>query len=105
MSERIPVSVLAATGSVGQRFVQLLDNHPMFQVVALTGSDRSIGQPYGEACHWILPEPMPAWARDITVVPTTAEAANAAFAFSALPASIAKEVEPEFAKAGVRVCS
>ena len=105
MSEKIPVSVLAATGSVGQRFVQLLDSHPWFEVAALTGSDRSIGQKYGEACHWILPEPMPAWARDMMVVPTTPEAANAPLAFSALPTSIAKEVEPLFAQAGVKVFS
>ena len=105
MSERIPVSVLAATGSVGQRFVQLLDGHPWFEVVALTGSDRSIGQKYAETCHWILPEAMPAWARDMTVVPTTPAAANAGIAFSALPTGIAKEVEPQFAQAGVKVCS
>jgi aspartate-semialdehyde dehydrogenase len=105
MSNRIPVSVLAATGSVGQRFVQLLDNHPFFEVVALTGSDRSIGQPYVETCHWILPEPMPAWAHGMTVVPTTPAAVNAPLAFSALPASIAKEAEPEFARAGVKVCT
>ena len=48
MKEKIPVAVLAATGSVGQRFVQLLDGHPWFQVVAVTGSDRSIGQPYAD---------------------------------------------------------
>ncbi len=105
MSQRIPVSVLAATGSVGQRFVQLLDGHPLFEVVALTGSDRSIGQPYGETCHWILPEPMPAWACDMTVVPTSPEALNASLAFSALPANIAKEAEPQFAQAGIKVCS
>lgn len=105
MTDRIPVAVLAATGSVGQRFVQLLDGHPWFEVTALTGSDRSVGQKYGDACHWILPEPMPDWARDMTVVPTTPEAANVALAFSALPASIAKEVEPQFARAGVKVCS
>jgi aspartate-semialdehyde dehydrogenase len=105
MSERIPVSVLAATGSVGQRFVQLLDGHPWFEVVSLTGSDRSIGQSYAETCHWILPEPMPAWARTMTVVPTTPDAANARLAFSALPASVAKDTEPQFAEAGVRVCS
>ena len=105
MSERIPVSVLAATGSVGQRFVQLLDGHPWFEVVALTGSDRSIGQTYAESCRWILAEPMPVWARSMTVVPTSPEAANAALAFSALPTGIAKEVEPAFAQAGVKVCS
>ena len=59
MSNRISVVVLAATGSVGQRFIQLLDCHPLFKVTALTASDRSVGQPYAKACHWILPEPMP----------------------------------------------
>ncbi len=105
MPDRIPVSILAATGSVGQRFIQLLDRHPMFEVTCLTGSDRSIGQPYGEACHWILPEPMPNWARGMTVAPTTPEAANAPITFSALPANIAKDAEPEFARAGVKVFS
>jgi aspartate-semialdehyde dehydrogenase len=105
MSEKIPVSVLAATGSVGQRFVQLLDNHPWFQVVSLTASDRSIGQTYGSACHWILTEPMPGWARDMEIVPTTPEAANAGIVFSALPASIARDMEPVFAQAGVKVFS
>jgi aspartate-semialdehyde dehydrogenase len=52
VAERIPVSVLGATGSVGQRFVQLLDGHPWFEVVALTGSERKIGKPYGSACNW-----------------------------------------------------
>jgi aspartate-semialdehyde dehydrogenase len=105
MSERIPVAVLAATGSVGQRFVQLLHEHPWFDVVALTGSDRTIGQKYGETCHWNLPEPMPAWARDMVVVPTTPEAANAGLVFSALPTDIAKEMEPQFAQAGAKVFS
>jgi aspartate-semialdehyde dehydrogenase len=105
MSERIPVAVLAATGSVGQRFVQLLHEHPWFDVVALTGSDRTIGQKYGETCHWNLPETMPAWARDMVVVPTTPEAANAGLVFSALPTDIAKEMEPQFAQAGAKVFS
>lgn len=105
MSEKFSVSVLAATGSVGQRFVQLLDNHPWFEVISLTGSDRSIGQKYGEACHWVLPEPMPAWAYDVPVVPTTPEAAGAGIVFSALPTSIARDAEPVFAQAGVKVFS
>ena len=54
-NERMKVAVLAATGSVGQRFVQLLDGHPMFEVTALTGSERREGQTYAETCHWILP--------------------------------------------------
>ena len=56
---KIKVAVLGATGAVGQRFVQLLDNHPWFEVTALTGSDRTVGQVYGEACRWVLDKPMP----------------------------------------------
>jgi len=103
--QKIPVAVLAATGSVGQRFVQLLDEHPWFEVTALTGSDRSVGRPYGEACHWVLPEPMPAWARQMIVEPTLPEAVTAKIAFSALPTDQAGEIEPLFARAGVSVCS
>jgi aspartate-semialdehyde dehydrogenase len=102
---QIPVVVLGATGSVGQRFVSLLDNHPWFKVVALAASDRSIGQPYSKACRWILSEPMPTWAKDMVIAPVTPEAIDAKIVFSALPASLAKDVEPEFAKAGFAVCS
>jgi aspartate-semialdehyde dehydrogenase len=105
MSNKIPVGVLAATGSVGQRFVQLLDQHPMFEVVALTGSDRGQGKPYSEVCRWLLPGDMPAWARDLPVLPTTPEAVNAPLVFSGLPADIARDAEPLFARAGVGVCS
>jgi aspartate-semialdehyde dehydrogenase len=101
----IPVAVLAATGSVGQRFVQLLDGHPWFRVVALTGSERTARQCYAEACHWLLPEPMPAWAREMPVLPTTPEAVEAPLVFSALPSEIALNIEPGFARAGRWVCS
>jgi aspartate-semialdehyde dehydrogenase len=103
--QHIPVAVLGATGAVGQRFVQLLDEHPWFQVVALTGSDRAVGKKYAEACHWLLPTPMPAWAREMTVVSTLPEALDVTVAFSALPSKVAQEAEPLYAKHGVTVCS
>ena len=46
MSHKIPVAILGANGSVGQRFIQLLENHPWFEIKCLTGSDRTIGKPY-----------------------------------------------------------
>jgi aspartate-semialdehyde dehydrogenase len=101
----IPVAVLGATGSVGQRFVSLLDNHPWFKVVALAASDRSIGQPYSKACRWILSEPMPTWAQDMVITPVNPDAIKARIVFSALPANLAKDIEPEFAAAGFAVCS
>ena len=106
MKEKIPVAVLAATGSVGQRFIQLLDNHPWFQVVAVTGSDRSIGQPYAKVCRWILADPIPESIRELVVLPSDPSSTkNIPVVFSALPADIAREVEPEFARAGIAVCS
>jgi aspartate-semialdehyde dehydrogenase len=105
MSNRIPVAVLAATGSVGQRFVQLLDCHPNFKVVSLTASDRSVGQKYANACHWILPGDMPDWACEMVIQPTEPTTVQVPLAFSALPAEAAKSVEPAFARAGTLVCS
>jgi len=106
MTPRIPVAVLASTGSVGQRFVQLLDRHPWFEVVALTGSERLAGQPYGQACKWVLPEAMPGWAAEMILQPSEPGQVGAArLAFSALPSEQAYSIEPLFARAGLAVCS
>jgi aspartate-semialdehyde dehydrogenase len=102
--KKIPVSILGATGMVGQRFVLLLREHPWFRVVALTGSDRSIGRPYGEACRWVLSDPMPEYARTMTVQPTQPDG-ESALAFSALPADLARDAESAYAAAGKAVCS
>ena len=102
---QIPVAVLGATGSVGQRFISLLDNHPWFKVVALAASDRSVGQPYAQACRWVLNDPMPEFAREMVVVPATPECIDAKIVFSALHNEIAKDLEPQFAQAGFAVCS
>lgn len=105
MTEKIPVAVLGATGSVGQRFISLLDDHPWFKVVALAASDRSVGQPYAKAARWVLDTPMPAYARDMVIVPASTDAVQAKIVFSALHTEIANELEPAFAKAGAAVCS
>jgi aspartate-semialdehyde dehydrogenase len=103
--EKIPVAILGATGAVGQRFIQLLDNHPWFQVAALTGSQRSEGKSYGEACTWVIPGDMPTWAIDMPVINNDSPQLNVPLAFSALPAVNAQEVEPMAAKRGITVCS
>jgi len=101
----IPVAVLGATGSVGQRFISLLDNHPWFKVVALAASDRSAGQKYSQATRWVLDTPMPDYAKDMVIVPANTDAVQAKIVFSALHTEIANELEPQFAKAGSAVCS
>ena len=102
---QIPVAVLGATGSVGQRFISLLDKHPWFKVVALAASDRSVGQKYSQAARWVLDTPLPEYARDMVVVPATTDCIDAKIVFSALHTEVANEVEPQFAKAGAAVCS
>ena len=101
----LPVAVLGATGAVGQRFVQLLDGHPWFRVAALTASERSLGKTYADACHWVLPEPMPIWARQMPLMASDPGQMDLRLAFSALPSDSALQVEPLFAAHGVVVCS
>ena len=98
------VAILGATGAVGQRFVQLLENHPWFEVSALTGSERSLGQTYGEACRWILPGSVPGYARDMTVVASDSDF-DARLVFSALHSEQARDLEPALAKKGYAICS
>jgi len=101
---RIPVGILGATGTVGQRFIQLLADHPWFEVTALAASDRSAGQRYAEACHWLLSAPMPDAVRDLVVASLEPEL-DCQLVFSALPSRVAGPVEERFAEAGYAVCS
>src|SRR6266849_4332953 len=99
MSEKFKVGVLGATGTVGQRFIQLLEDHPQFEVTALAASDRSQGKTYEEACGWRLPGEMPERARKITVQPP-APPLDCDFVFSSLPGDVANHAEESFARAG-----
>ena len=106
-AEKRKVGILGATGAVGQRFIQLLAEHPWFEIAVLTASERSAGKPYGQAVRWILDTPIPESVRDMVVVETTPEAVagQCDLVFSALPASEARVVEPAFAAAGYPVFS
>ena len=101
---KIPVGILGATGAVGQRFVQLLADHPWFEVSALAASDQSAGKAYGLACHWLLTTPIPEKMRERIVQPAE-PGLDCRLVFSALPSNVAGEVEKEFAQAGYAVCS
>jgi aspartate-semialdehyde dehydrogenase len=104
MDRRYRVGILGATGTVGQRFIQLLDGHPQFEVTALAASDRSQGKAYQEACAWRLPGEMPAFVKDLPVGPT-APPLDCEIVFSSLPGEIARETEESFARAGYAVIS
>ncbi|MCB8943560.1 MAG: aspartate-semialdehyde dehydrogenase [Ardenticatenaceae bacterium] len=108
MSKKIPVGVLGATGTVGQRFVQLLANHPWFEVVVVTGSDRTVGRPFGEGVNWKLNGNPPAAIANMIVQPTKPNLdipGEPPLVFSALPTDLAKEWEPQFAAAGYAVAT
>lgn len=98
------VGILGATGTVGQRFVQLLEGHPQFEITALAASDRSAGKPYSEACAWKLPGEIPTSAADIVVTPIEPPL-DCDIIFSSLPSSVARETEEAFARAGYPVIS
>jgi aspartate-semialdehyde dehydrogenase len=96
------VAILGATGAVGQRFVQLLQNHSWFEIGVLAASERSAGKKYREACNWILESEMPIDIGEMTLVNSDVEsvekAADIDVVFSSLPTDIAGKVEEEFAK-------
>lgn len=96
----VNVGVLGATGMVGQRFIQLLENHPDFDVTALAASSRSAGKRYEDATTWYLAEEMPESVKDIVVTETSPEAMSndVDIVFSSLPTDFAAKVEKEFAK-------
>ncbi|MCP4543448.1 MAG: aspartate-semialdehyde dehydrogenase, partial [Chloroflexi bacterium] len=93
MADRaINVAILGATGAVGQRFIQLLEGHPWFQVTELVASERSAGRTYGEAANWVLSGNPPADIAAQTVLPLGADL-QSSLVFSALPKSVAQEIE------------
>ena len=104
-TDRIPVAVLGATGAVGQMFIRLLAEHPWFRLAEVAASERSAGRPYGEAAHWIGADQVPDSVRGMTVLECDPAAVTAPIVFSALDASVARDVEAAFARAGRLVLS
>jgi aspartate-semialdehyde dehydrogenase len=102
---RIPVTVLGATGVVGQRFVRHLASHPSFELRYVAASERSVGKTYAEACDWRLPGEPYAGFGAMTVVACDPSASPAPLVFSALDAGPAREIEPLYAAAGSLVFS
>jgi aspartate-semialdehyde dehydrogenase len=69
MSEKLKVGIVGGTGMVGQRFVQLLDQHPWFQVTAIAASSNSAGRTYEESVQnrWKLSGPIPEAVKNIVI--------------------------------------
>ncbi len=102
MSDQLDVAILGATGSVGQRFVQLLAGHPWFRVAELVGSERSAGHPYAEVCDWRISAAPPSDIGELRVQHYE-RPVRSPIVFSALPGGIALEVESRLASEGKKV--
>jgi aspartate-semialdehyde dehydrogenase len=104
MNRKFRVGILGATGTVGQRFIQLLEHHPQFEITALAASDRSQGKRYGEACSWRLAGELPQSIAKL-VVQAPEPPLDCEVIFSSLPGEIARTTEGRFAAAGYPVIS
>jgi aspartate-semialdehyde dehydrogenase len=101
---KLRVGILGATGMVGQRFIQLLENHPQFEITAVAASDRSQGKSFAEACTWRIPGEMPKFVKSMKV-DAPAPPLDCDLVFSSLPGDIARDTESSFAAAGYPVIS
>lgn len=100
---KMKVGILGATGAVGQRFVQLLNGHPWFEIAALGASDRSAGARFGDR-RWVLEQDMPAeMAGMVLRLGEPQNFGDCQIIFSATPNNVAREVEQAFASAGFYV--
>jgi aspartate-semialdehyde dehydrogenase len=101
MSSKRKVAILGATGAVGQRYIQLLQNHPWLKVEVVAASERSAGKKFKEACSWTMESELPKEVAEMTVADTTVEsvekAGNVDLIFGSLPGDLAGPVEEEFA--------
>lgn len=99
------VGVLGATGIVGQWFIKMLENHPWFKLTSLAASERRTGKKYGEEVNWLISQNISNYVKDMEMVQLDPKYFDADIIFSALPAEVAREVEPVFAKEGFVVAS
>ena len=102
MSAKIPVCILGATGTVGQKFVRLLADHPWFEIAAVAASSASAGKRFGDVVRWREPSDLPPAIADLTIA-ECAPPLPGAVAFSALDAEVAGPIEQAFARAGAYV--
>lgn len=99
---RVPVAILGATGTVGQKFVRLLADHPWFEIAAVAASPQSAGKRYGDVVRWRETTPLPQRVADMCVV-RCEPPLDAPIVFSALDAEVAGPIEQAFARAGAFV--
>ena len=102
--KKIPVAILGATGSVGQKFIELLSDHPWFQISELAASERSSGKKYKDATKWVMASQLNKTVADMEVKACEPNL-NSKLVFSALDSSVAGQIETDFANKGYFVIS
>lgn len=108
MDKKIKVAVVGATGAVGQVFMWMLSNHPWFELTYCTASAARVGQKYASTVHWVMPFEIPEVIKDIEMKEFNLDAmeeAGVRIVFSALPAAVASEAEPQLRAHGFYVFS
>ncbi|WP_433614786.1 aspartate-semialdehyde dehydrogenase [Paenibacillus cellulositrophicus] len=112
MSQKLKVGIVGGTGMVGQRFVQLLDQHPWFQVTAIAASSSSAGKTYEESVQgrWKLATPIPEDVKQIVVqdaskVEEVASGVDFVFCAVDMKKDEIKALEEAYAKTGTPVIS
>ena len=92
---------MGATGAVGQRYIQLLQGHPWFEISVLAASERSAGKKFKDACSWLMETEMPKEIGEMPVanidVKSAEKISDFDLVFTSLPGDLAGPVEKEFA--------
>lgn len=100
---KTPVALLAATGTVGQKVIRMLEGHTQFEIVEVVASERSVGKKYGETVHWRELDDLPERVSQLII--KNYDEITSEFVISSLPADIAKKIEPELANKGHHIVS
>ena len=112
MQKKLRVGVLGATGMVGQRFIQILHNHPWFDIQVIAASPNSKGKTYSEAMQgrWLLDESIPDNVKDkvlddVNDVKAISERVDFVFSAVNMTKDEIKAIEEEYAKSETPVVS
>lgn len=101
---KIKTGILGCTGTVGQKLISLLENHPVFEITEIAASKQSAGKPYKDVVNWKEQMPIPGKIKNL-IVKKCKPGLDAEILFSGLDSSVAGEIEESFAKAGYIVVS
>lgn len=101
---KVKVAVLGATGMIGQRFIEMIEDHPYFEMEGLYASERSEGKRLGDVLkvrdHVYKDETLD---RRIETMDLDKISKNCRIAFSGIPSDLAGPTETELAEKGIGV--